>query len=242
MKEQYYGETFARTIMFTDDIEKFLKKFEQIVIKLDADFAEILEVINKTIFAYASSGFVNDKAKCNIYFFLYALNRINLSAEAYKIYSMYYQEMITMLNSDTNDNKIMDFYRFELSVRKNKKAYLSSIKVPDSSIEKKIQDIKRSITFDSDVLVEHLSATDADFSNHQIHYVTSPYYVESFRYLIYKYPGLLNEESVKDRISSTLAQRDCLNKKYRKSWFVRFKLDKTEKHICSIKYGQDNKL
>ena len=91
--------------MFTDNIGKFLKKFEQIIKKLDVNFADMLEVINETFLAYASSGFVSDKAKGNIYYFLYALTRMNLSTEAYQICNMYYQEMLDMLNGETKDSK-----------------------------------------------------------------------------------------------------------------------------------------
>ena len=241
MKEQYYGETFARAIMFTDNIDKFLKKFEQTIIKLDVNFADVLEVINETFLAYASSGFVSDKAKSNVYFFLHSLTRMNLGKEVYQIYNMYYQELLDMLNGETKDSKMLDFYRMELFVRKSKKPYLSSTKVSDAKIKDKIQDVNKSITFDSDVLFGHLDATDDEFSKHAIHYVTSPYYVESARYLVYEYPGLLSEGNVKNRMCSTLEQRDSLNKQYRKSMFRRFALDKTERHMSSLSYAQDNK-
>ena len=227
--------------MFTNEIEKTLEVVKEILSKIDVNMADLLETMSEMFLSYASNGFVTDKAKNNIYFFLHFVSKMKIDKEASQVYYLYYEAIIDMLNGDKKDTRIEDFYRQELFVRKNKKEYFNRVQVPSTKIEEQIPLINESIVFDSKVLFSHLEEDGASFRKHSINYISSPYYVESARYLTYEYPGLLQEDNFKSRLCFILDRRVKLNKEYRRNVFKRFSLEKVNKHIGTISYGRDAK-
>ena len=241
MKEQYYGEYFARAIMFTNEIDKTLEELKDILPKINIKMADLLEIMNETFLNYASNGFVTDKAKSNIYSFLHFVSRMQLDEETRQVYYLYRETIMDMLNGNKKDNRIEDFYRQELFVRKNKKEYFNRVQVPTAKIEELIPSINDSIVFDSKILFSHLEEDGASFRKQSIKYVSALHYVESARFLIYEYPCLIQEDNFKNRLCFILEQRFKLNREYRRNIFKRFSLDKENKHIGAISYGQDTK-
>lgn len=241
MKEQYYGEYFARAIIFTNNIDKLLNRFETVISKLDVNMSELLETIHETILLYASNGYVTDKAKGNIYFFLHFISRMQLDSDVRQICSMYRKEMFDMLNGERKDSRINEFYRNELAIRKGNQVYLNRTLTPEQKLQSLIPKVNDGIVFDTEVLFSHLDESEEDFDKHSIHYISSPHYVESSRYLIYEYPGLMEEPNFKNRLCTILESRVELSKQYRKNIFKRFTLTRENQHIGTISYSRDNK-
>ena len=93
MKEQYYGETIARSVMFTNGIEGVLKQIRGLLPKINVNMSEMLTVINETFLSYANVNFLSGDGKTNIYMFLHFLAReIELDEEAKAVYRYYYQD------------------------------------------------------------------------------------------------------------------------------------------------------
>ena len=238
MKEQYYGETIARSIMFSNNIDTFLKKIEKFFYVTDVNIAEILEVINETFIAYANSGFLTNNGKTNIYMYLHFLSRIELPKEAKDIYKLYYQELMDILNNDITDQKINDLYRIELAIRNSNKKYYSRRVVSDKKVEMIIPSINDSIEADFNVLFKHLDATEQEYEDSQIGFITSSTFVESARYLMYEWPGLMEESNFKNRLCSTLEKKEQASKHFRRNIF---RLDKDDSYIGPVKFNSSDK-
>lgn len=242
MIEQYYGETIARSIMFSNDIEKSLKSLKKLLSKIDVDMSELMEVINETFLAYANAGFLSGNGKANIYMYLHFIGReVELSDEAKETYRLYYQSIINMLNNDVTDNNMEDFYRMELSIRKNASKYYNPIKVSSNKVSAMTEKTNQSIENDLDVLYSHLDLPDREYLGSQISYISSPMFIESARYLVYEYPCLVNEKKFKSRLCSTLETKELFNKIYRRNVFRRLSLEKENAHLGQIRFSRDDK-
>lgn len=242
MNVQYYGETIARSIMFSNNIDKLLKKIGEILPKINVNQAELLGIINETFLAYGSTGFISAQGKSNIYMFLYYISRnVELDDEARAIYMSYYSEIINMLNNSVTNKKKNEFYRMELSIRKNAKKYYNPDAVSDKKIEERETEINKSIESDLNVLFSHLSLPDQDFMKQQINFVVSPTFVESSRYLVNEFPSLISEKTFKRRLCSTLESKEFYSKRYRKNIIRRLTLDQEKTYLGQIKYTKDDK-
>lgn len=242
MKEQYYGETIARSVMFSNDIDKTLKNLKELLFKMDVDMVEMLEIINETFFTYADAGFLSGNGKTNIYMYLHFISReVELSEDAKSVYKFYYQVLIDMLNNDVTDKSMDDFYRMELAIRKSAPKYYNHTMVSSSKISEMTNKVNASIESDLNVLYSHLDLPERDYLGRQISYISSPTFMDSARYLLYEYPGLVSEKRFKSRLCSTLETKEMFNKIYRKNVFRRLSLDKDKAYLGQIRFSRDDK-
>ena len=90
MKEQYYGETIARAVMFSNDIDRVIKQLKDLLPKLDIDMADLVEVICETFLSYARASFISNNGKSNIYMYLNYIGCSDILDEAAKEEHRYY--------------------------------------------------------------------------------------------------------------------------------------------------------
>ena len=242
MKEQYYGETIARSVMFTNGIEGVLKQIRGLLPKINVNMSEMLTVINETFLAYANANFLSGDGKTNIYMFLDFLAReIELDEEAKAVYRYYYQDLIDMLNNSVTDKRTNDFYRMELAIRKHNNKYYSQTLVSEEKINGMSKRVNESIEGDLNVLFSHLDLKEMDYLKHQFDFVISPTFIDSARYLVYEYPGLVGEGKFKSRLCSTLETKEMYNKRFRRNVFRRLTLDKEEAYLGDIRFTKSDK-
>ena len=221
--------------------EELLKQLKVKIPALNINISELLEVMFKTFISYAKAGFVSDKAKSNIYFFLDFVRTAQLKGDIQTVFYTYQPEILEMLNGESCESKLSDFYRRELFIRRNSEMYLNSRAISNKKVLSLAPVINDGILFDCDVLFSHLDENESDFERHQIKYVSSPNYVGSVRHLLNEYPAIMSDPDFKKRVCYTLDRRMKLNKQYRKSIFKCFSLDKTNRYISSMAYGSENK-
>lgn len=241
MKEQYYGDYLARSVMFANEINGLLAQLEKKLPILDINVSDLLKVMFETFMLYANEGFVSGKAKSNIYFFLDFIRKAKFNCDIREVFNNYQNTILEMLNGESSDSRLSDFYRQELFIRRNSKMYLNPIAVSNKKVLSLAPAINDGILFDCDVLFSHLEENDSAFENQQIQYVASRDYVGSVRHILYKYPTIMSNPNFKNSVCSTLDRRTELNRQYRKGIFKRFSLDKTNRYTASISYSRENK-
>lgn len=242
MKEQYYGETIARAVMFSNDIDRVIKQLKNLLPKLDVDMAELVEVICETFLSYAQASFISNNGKSNIYMYLNYIGRSDILDEDAKAeHRHYYQTLMDMLNGDATNRCLTDFYRIELATRKQSKRYYNRALVPSDRIDSLVQKTNDSIEGDLSVLYGHLDLEDSVYAKKQVDFVISPTFIESARYLTYEYPGLVAERNFKNRLCSTLQTKEDYSRFYRKNVFRRMVLNKENAHLGKITFTRADK-
>lgn len=217
MKEQYYGEIIARSVMFSNCLEDFLSQLDKTLPRMKVNLTEVLGIANATFIEYADAGFLSDQGKGNVYMYLHWLNKRNLSDEERRICSLYYPRIIDMLNNDITNENIEEFYRIELATRKNNKKYYNERTVSKKDVFEQSKNINNGIVFDFKVLYSNLDAPEQEYWNSQIELIASSNFIESARYLVSEYSGLMSEDNFKNRLCTTLEKKENMARKYRRT-------------------------
>lgn len=235
MKDNYYSEVIARAIMFTKNINELLGLLEEIFKTFEDVLPDLLNDICMHFLEYGNKGYLSRDSKSNIYIYANSINRFGLSFYSLDAHYEFYPDIIRMLNEEDLGKNIIQFYRQELSLRRNNKKFYS-----DERLLLMADDIRSSIASDLGVLYTYSKLSDEEYKKRQLPFIASPQFAESVRYLTTKYPSILQNESFKNRVLETLEAKESVHKKYRNP-LKRFTLTHENTYFGQIRFKREDK-
>lgn len=180
-KEEYETYKLITAIMYYYNNEVYYK---------DSFDIAFLEMMKKLVSLSVERGYLSNNAKENINRFLVDVRNYEDENRNKRINII--NDILRIMNHQ-KDDKTIEFYRMQLSTRRNDKKYLT--KYSDYVIKKEISEINLSIVYDYLVVYSHSNEiTDEEFINDFLPgFVTSTLYYESINAILEENPSMFKD-------------------------------------------------